>query len=190
MAGAIVEISAVTTTVRSHVPLWPLYICAGLFAAGLTLFINRDRSSGKASRQVPADSKQRPVSTHIAPPSPPKHEFVNATYPAELTDLMHGRYQKQEKLLQEAFYGKWFRVSGPIAAIHEWRNNSQSAYVTLKLIPINPSVSFYFNDRAEFERRTALLEPGTMVTIIGRISRLDSSSIALSQCEFEKIANR
>jgi hypothetical protein len=79
LVGTLAEITAVTTSDRTHIPLWPLALCVVLFIIGRLLFIFR-------SRNTPSDgvTATPPDTAATTGRSYPKREFADVTGPGDI----------------------------------------------------------------------------------------------------------
>jgi hypothetical protein len=65
--SGLADVTSVTTSSRSHIPLWPLYICAILFILGLFLFALRirDKETSSISKNGKADANKQRRQYHL-----------------------------------------------------------------------------------------------------------------------------
>lgn len=190
LAGALVEFAAITTTDRTHVPLWPLIVCAALFAAGLALFLCRASDPEPTMPSTTPQHSPSSTSQDETPPSYPGREFSDAE-PAEIMSVLTGATTDiQANKLLRPYYGKWLRVSGPLENATAWSSGSSLVTFSNFLSIGENRVNAFFNDEHVVEGRLALLRVGTRLTIIGQITDVGRLGITLMHCEIESVASR
>ena len=178
IVSALGDVIAVTTTTRSHVPLWPLVICAAVFILGCILFACR----------LKENSVTLTAHDEIAPPTYPNREFSD-TGPEEIMKVLKENTGIQADKLLRPYYGKWMRFSGPLADVSPWTPYAKFATVSLSNYSVSTTnVIFYFQNRNVVEGRLAVLRPGTQLTIKGEISDIDPLWIQLNRCEIESVS--
>jgi hypothetical protein len=174
IASAIAEFIALTTTDRSHVPLWPLAVCAAIFFIGLALFLFREREEPSALQVVGTL------------PEYADREFAYAG-PKEILQEFQDHTEIQANKLVRPHYGKWLRAHGPLQNVDSWDASVKYATATLSnyTFVTGNGVFFKFCDKDIVEGRLAVLKRGTPITIIGKIDSIQPYAIWLKDCEIE-----
>jgi len=184
IASAIADVIALTTTDRSHAPLWPLALCAVVFLVGTALFwLRRDEqpASTKASTHPEAAD-----SSTTSSPRYPGREFSDAS-PSEIRNTFEANTEIQAAKLVARHYGKWLRATGPVDNVGEWKPGGASLTLKNYGVMSDSYMFFWFTDKSVAEGVLAKLQRGVRVTVIGKIQKVDILCISLTACEIESI---
>ena len=192
IAGAIAEVTGLTTTTRSSVPIWPLYVCAALFVIGALLFLARGRDTSAPTQPRANNSLAMAQSALGHQPSSYPNRTFSDVGPEEILELFKGRTEIQGEMLARPHIGKWLRVSGKLDSVDPWDNLTKSSTVTLKDFQVSTGglLLFGFSDQETVESRLAILGVGTAVTIVGKIDSVSSNFIGLEDCELESVRSQ
>lgn len=184
IASAIAEVIALTTTDRSHAPLWPLGLCAIVFMIGAALFwFRRDEESAS----IDLDAGRAAADTATAPvPRYPGREFADAT-PSQMLKTFEDNTAIQAAKLVSRHYGKWLRATGPINDVGEWMSCGSALTLENHQVMSDSYMTFWFTNRSVAKRTLAVLQRGVSLTVIGKIDSIDSLHISLTDCEIESI---
>lgn len=167
-----------------------LVVCI-LLAGILNLLAARERNKTPDRHQVVGAASATPVtstSTPVASPAAlgPHRVPTNAT-PAELHKIWEQNTSVQAKKLSEIYIGTWMTISGSVSNVR-----TSSAFDAkfkarnVMRVTVNESRSSFFV--CEFEQqwaqRCSVLRKGDPVSVLGRVSDFDSTTITLEECEF------
>jgi hypothetical protein len=146
--------------------------------------------------QGPPQSRSTPASTPTPTPqlpagleAPEERTFIDVT-PRYLTGLFAGLTHLQAAPLTQPFLGKWMTVSGPLGNVLS--NRPTISQVTFQhQSPFAPDPDrftiFMYFDRQAWDEHLAVLQPGTKITVSGRLREFDSITIHLEDCELVEV---
>jgi hypothetical protein len=129
-----------------------------------------------------------PIATSIAAtPRIAGRDFVGASItPEYLLGFFSEHTAIQASKLIEPFIGKWLRISGNLSQILS--SSPDRAQLTFSGRGVGDdlaSVFMYFRDEGEVER-LAILRRGDRLTVVGRITEINTVQIDLDDCELER----
>jgi hypothetical protein len=162
--------------------------CFG-FLSGIALLFWPHRRSARppdGSADRPASAPERAIVTLPVAPAPviptvERTEAVPTSSSRSYTDrtpegliafLSGGLTDMQAQKLVAPFLGKWMQVSGAVSHVGD------TGQVTFK----GREVYMWFRG-PEWLDRLAMLSPGSQISVVGRITKIQYSSVRLEDCE-------
>ncbi len=103
--------------------------------------------------------------------------------PRRLCRIARSLTSVQKQQVRHLYYGRWFRVEGPVQDVGSWgRSYSQ---VIMKRELRGPAVELRFTSQWIFDNQLAVLSKGRQIKAVGRIVEITDASITLTDCELE-----
>lgn len=113
--------------------------------------------------------------------------YVDTTIES-LVGLFEGRLDIQAKRLIQPYIGKWTTVHGPLGDVHA-DNDDEMVAVTFDRqddqVVHFPDVYLFF--KPSWGNRLAALKKGDSITVVGRITKIDTWRVTLWDCELEAV---
>ncbi len=106
--------------------------------------------------------------------------FVDVTH-EYLIGLFKDKLGIQANKLIAPYIGKWMSVSGKLGDVL----GDQLLQVTFASVKVNEYLYMYFDK--SWRDRLAVLQPGQIIHVIGRIDTVDTVSVALRDCELLRV---
>lgn len=170
-------------------------IIIGLFLVGKGYFENKNQLNLQSIREADTKTtivktqnhidKQTPVliQDHAEKPSERITVNVSAEY---LTGFFREHTSIQADKLAEAYLGKWMQVSGYVKNV--WSSSAGKEYHLILIHqpdkePKYPSVYCLLNFGMEWSERLSVIKRDDPLTAIGKILKVASSDLELSECE-------
>jgi putative nucleic acid binding protein len=99
---------------------------------------------------------------------------------------IYKKYTKaQAQKLLRPYCGRWIRVMGTLGDVGEWTGSNST--VTFQPSFRSAAVFMVFTDKDVFDKSLSILRAGTHITVIGKIERIDSKSMQITDCEIESV---
>lgn len=117
-------------------------------------------------------------------PTPPKREFVQVTT-AYLVGLFETHTTLEANRLLADFKGKWIPVSGQVEDVVEM---GKDTYVQMFEDERGPLIALMF--KGPWADRASTLRQGDQIRAIGKVERVDRSSVNLDPCELQDQSSR
>jgi hypothetical protein len=150
--------------------------------------LNRAFDALRAERETAAARIRLPDPVAPAPPPPAmdaSRVYIDST-PKKLCSLYGSHVGLQASRLTEVYIGRWLVVSGPFGdALPE--GQPYFVQVTFLANREQPTIFMYFRDPARWDD-LAVIERGTTITVHGKIDRIESSALHLTDCEIRNSA--
>lgn len=128
--------------------------------------------------------EQSSVRSHaVAHGTYPGRDFVSASItPEYLIGLFQGHTGIQANKLTEAYVGKWLKLSGSLDQVDSLGSDNALVIFSGNIGRSLSSVKMTFSSKVWVDR-LSVLRRGDNITVIGKIERLDSFDVRLSECE-------
>jgi hypothetical protein len=120
----------------------------------------------------------------------PSERVIVDVSPAYLVGLFKDQTAIQAEKLTEAYRGQWMKVSGPLGDV--LGSTTEIAQVTFRgnasifgrsRVGLGYFQVFMYFDRGKWDERLAVLRPGSAITVLGRIGRVNRIEVHLGDCE-------
>lgn len=190
LGAALIGVAAAFDTTRASFPFWTsgitvsAYVAFSIAPICLACALREIRFPLAASSSQPRENEREwtPASSTLARTS--EHTFIEDT-PKTLTSVFKRHTSAQAQKLLEPYYGQWMPVSGTLGDVGEWTDSHSR--VTFQSSFREPAVIMIFRDKDVFDRRLSILRPGTRITVIGQIERINFSSVQITNCRIRSV---
>jgi hypothetical protein len=144
---------------------------------------NRVNAGRITSAFQPTEAAVAPIPTLVVPEaeSPSERIFVEST-PQELAALVTGYTSLQSQNIVKPYIGKWIKVTVPLREVAAFEILSfvqVIGYVPRGMFGLQVVMMFPF----KIADRFSIMKPETQITAIGQIEEIQSSKLALKNCE-------
>jgi hypothetical protein len=198
LGAALIGVAGAFDTTRASFPFWTSGITISAYVAfsiSLSCFVCalRELRFPLAANSEPRETKQewsmdpRAHSGNLengTRSTSGERTFTEVT-PKELISVFKSHTSAQAQKLLEPYYGQWLPVSGTLGDVGAWTDSH--SMVTFHPSFRAPSVIMIFRDKDVFDRRLSTLRPRTRITVVGRIERINGSSLQITDCEIKSV---
>jgi hypothetical protein len=105
--------------------------------------------------------------------------------PEYLTAFYKDRMDFEGAASVQRYLGKWMRLSGPLRNVEEETTFGLS-WLQVTMQRSEPLVVMFFNDQKRFDR-VKVLKRGDLISVLGRIHKVQRHGITLEDCELEGV---
>jgi|NGEPerStandDraft_6_1074524.scaffolds.fasta_scaffold08182_3 hypothetical protein len=160
-------------------------------AVGGNHYLNRtiEAKSGETAQSGVSNPETPPPASPTKPPESGRDNVIAKDTPrvmARLTPLQLAQIYEQRTTVEanklaEVHVGTWLPISGSVLDIWEVKGVNQEPWMTI--VKVDGVAGVICSFRQEWYQRTAILQKGDQVKIIGKISHFDGYTIKLEECE-------
>ena len=145
-----------------------------------------DYVNSEANEEPGPKAQLTPVPLPVQPISPPlvnQQRIFSRRTPEELVGLCEGQTEWEATERAKPHIGKWLQIEGPVGDISAPRSSGHIA-VTIRLSDdySRPSLFLWFDEKRWHDHLRAL-SVGDLITAVGKIDNITSTSVTLEDCE-------